>query len=932
MTDRSEHPQDSSEEEATTTRLLLLSQQGDNNDASDPSSSRSHREQEPAATIAAPPPSDGAAGGRQRLENSSSSAANHHISTKDEKVRVSGPHRLLKMKNKSSPLLRNSDPEPEEDLTSRSEGTNTTTVSASTFSARGIASASPSAPFVASARRADDGLLHQLDAADEHQQQQQQQLSTMLPNDDDIVQPSEFDRKPAAREKQAATVMMPPKSTDYQDYDDIDDLDGPGETPRAAAAVRSLGMRRYKAQLTGPRQQQQQQHRRASQDAPSSQGESVDFVYATSNAGARKSSVQDRGPAAEDEDFGLSVPGAHVVRGAGRDGFSVSMETSSYTETPTPSLTEAPSFIQGRPKARSEHLLQAELVENTESVIRGRIFNEAVQAEAVDESTAKRRERRRWMVAIVAAVVAASIAGGIVGSRRNQDSKSPVTLSTKSADATPSPFPSLAPSAAPSIVQRNDYCLTARGLKFQGLSEVIEDDLASATGKTDSIDCSEQVVGSIEKGRWYTFTGNGMPATVQLCADTEQVRTPLIVTGGCGNLSCHGDESLELITRDNNVTIATDNKNCTSLDRQLFLTTERVQYWILVYTNVTLLDDDLGAYRLTVSSNDMCENAFAVSMQRPVQTEQYEGSTLLATMDVGPVPSCVNSSADGPNAAPGVWYRWQGRGTWVNLDLTAENNTEISVFQGPCGSLECVKGEYDSPKLHRTVAWFAEENETYVLLVRGRTPDDRGSFKLGVSERAKISQCEQGDKLGPASADFHGSFLDADVPRGGIASVSCSSNGKVSGVWYKLVGSGYEVSFPFPSIALSDRSFCWIFSSCFMALCQVNLHVCKSLPNTAKISVYNGTSCNDATCRVDIVDNGCGNSMQRNGTTWFAGENATYFVFVYDFGAGSFIVSFEPLLPSAAPFANPTTSPTPNPTPPPTPSLPGGMNRRRRRR
>lgn len=76
------------------------------------------------------------------------------------------------------------------------------------------------------------------------------------------------------------------------------------------------------------------------------------------------------------------------------------------------------------------------------------------------------------------------------------------------------------------------------------------------------------------------------------------------------------------------------------------------------------------------------------------------------------------------------------------------------------------------------------------------------------------------------------------------------------------------------------------------------------------ISVYSGSSCDDASC-LDITDYGCGSATQRRGTAWLANASVTYFVFVHDFeGAGDFVLNFERLSPSPAPSSIPSMQPS----------------------
>jgi len=102
---------------------------------------------------------------------------------------------------------------------------------------------------------------------------------------------------------------------------------------------------------------------------------------------------------------------------------------------------------------------------------------------------------------------------------------------------------------------------------------------------------------------------------------------------------------------------------------------------------------------------------------------------------------------------------------------------------------------------------------------------------------------------------------------------------------------------------------------------QVNLNVCNSTGFNATISVYAGTSCDDAECLDNIVDYGCRDSGQRSGVTWTALELVNYFVFIHNFdGVGDFVLQLEQFAPSSAPSMAPTEEPVPTTFPSSRPS------------
>jgi len=202
-----------------------------------------------------------------------------------------------------------------------------------------------------------------------------------------------------------------------------------------------------------------------------------------------------------DTDSGATTqtqPGSVAVRGPGAiEGGSESFDDEEYQIPPiippaeTDGATESDftdSITLSRPQDSSSALLfKAELVDEEE--VRQRILREAVptEAEVVDETEAKKRERRRMLLLALAVIVSiAAVAGGIAGSQKSSRSSPENAASTR-----PSKSPSMAPSPAPSSERRNDDCLEAKQLEFRNI-EVDENSLANATNDLDDIECIDE--------------------------------------------------------------------------------------------------------------------------------------------------------------------------------------------------------------------------------------------------------------------------------------------------------------------------------------------------------------------------------------------------------------------------------------------------------
>jgi len=410
---------------------------------------------------------------------------------------------------------------------------------------------------------------------------------------------------------------------------------------------------------------------------------------------------------------------------------------------------------------RSAMLLHAEVVED-ENDVRDRILKDAVQAEVVDESKAKRR--RILCGVLLVCLVAATVGGAVAGTLGRDPPPLP---------ASPTMAPTIAPSFSPSGILRNDICEDATRVKVNGGTQLLFDDLGSATPDSDVIQCLEDDPSPIQ-GRWYTFRGNGLAMTINLCTSSGQIRTPLILTGRCGELSCINDFGTNFRT---NVT-----SSCVILE-QVFFTSEDTQYWIYVYSNTDLIDE--ASYRLSVSSNDVCLSALGIDPSGG--RARLRGSTEFATTDAA--ASCTASPSV---VARGVWFRWQGSGTLVELD-TCDNNafaTELTVYKGDCDNLECVSTEYGKCGDQSRAVWFAEEGEIYHVLLHGSSQGSKGPFTLTATATKAYTRCEFADVLDVTIQSYTGSSLDAEFPSGPIAG-ACGSG---VGVWYSFVGTGSAVS------------------------------------------------------------------------------------------------------------------------------------------
>jgi hypothetical protein len=131
--------------------------------------------------------------------------------------------------------------------------------------------------------------------------------------------------------------------------------------------------------------------------------------------------------------------------------------------------------------------------------------------------------------------------------------------------------------------------------------------------------------------------------------------------------------------------------------------------------------------------NDACADAIPLNIDQIV-----EGTTIGATSRGE--PACGGASAS--NAAD-VWYSVQGSGQQLYATTCTDNtainggyDTQLSVFSGSCGQLQCIGGNDDDNSsgtcnLKSGVRFSATPGTSYLIMVHGYS-SSRGDFALQV--------------------------------------------------------------------------------------------------------------------------------------------------------------------------------------------------------
>ncbi len=248
----------------------------------------------------------------------------------------------------------------------------------------------------------------------------------------------------------------------------------------------------------------------------------------------------------------------------------------------------------------------------------------------------------------------------------------------------------------------NDDCVDAIQLNC---GDVINGSTSSATSETDG--CYDDYTSN---GVWYTFTGNGLDWTISLCGSSYDTYLSLYEGPDCSTLTC----------------IDANDDDCGTQSQLTDVpTTPGTIYWILVKGYNT----QSGDYTLTVSSeapaNDDCADAIAIT---PGTTN---GTTNCSNIDA--VALCGTATAP---TAGGVWYTFT---TTCSSNITASlctgttYNSQISVFDGTCGALNCIAGNDDFCTTQSEATWAGAGGTTYYILVHG-SGTETGDFVLNLTQ------------------------------------------------------------------------------------------------------------------------------------------------------------------------------------------------------
>mmetsp|Transcript_8770 Transcript_8770/g.22037 ORF Transcript_8770/g.22037 Transcript_8770/m.22037 type:complete len:1589 (+) Transcript_8770:253-5019(+) len=153
------------------------------------------------------------------------------------------------------------------------------------------------------------------------------------------------------------------------------------------------------------------------------------------------------------------------------------------------------------------------------------------------------------------------------------------------------------------------------------------------------------------------------------------------------------------------------------------------------------------------------------------------------------VPSCGYS---GYHTAPGVWFTVEGTGEMLVASTCGSEGdleTEISVFSGGCGGLQCVGGTGEDLPCGPTgeVSWESIEGAIYHIYISGRG-NRKGDFVLNLSQRLRYDGYSCNTSL---PLDLTLPSIKSDTTFAPSESINvCPGFDAVRGVWHSFVGTG----------------------------------------------------------------------------------------------------------------------------------------------
>lgn len=388
---------------------------------------------------------------------------------------------------------------------------------------------------------------------------------------------------------------------------------------------------------------------------------------------------------------------------------------------------------------------------------------------------------------------------------------------------------------------------------------------AIITGSTAAAvtDESFDVCGSISvngAGVWYALQGKGRPLSLSTCFGSSYDTQISIYEGDdCSSLKC-------VEGNDQRTNCGRDGSHLT------FLAEQGTSYFIFVHG----LRRANGVFTLSIEEvviNSQCTSATRINDTDPNGEVTFFGSTKYSSVDDS-LEDCLT-----PITSPGVWYIFQPVSTRFVQARVDDFSSEVSVFLGPCDSLQCLAASQVG-----TAMWTATAGIEYLIFVHGEGKQT-ADFSLTIlaggllrpSGNVTNNECILALQLFVPTSD-NPILTQASTALGVVADVpGCGSLSESSakGMWYYVVGNGSGMQ---ASTCDTDTGF------------------------VAQVTVYQG-DCLNLTC-INGGDQNCGD---QSAVAWYGEVGVPYYILVQGIDEsreGDFTLKLEAVLPEVSKDCN----------------------------
>ncbi len=229
-----------------------------------------------------------------------------------------------------------------------------------------------------------------------------------------------------------------------------------------------------------------------------------------------------------------------------------------------------------------------------------------------------------------------------------------------------------------------------------------------------------------------------------------------------------------------------------------------------------------------------------------------------------------------------LWYYIDGNGRRMSASTLAEketldsSDTQVLVFAGSCGNLECIGGSDQLSASHGSVGWFAETNRRYYVVVKGFRKSDEGVFTLTLDTLTENDTCDEATIIGLLESPVFGSTRNSKIDD--LASQCEEDDANAPSSWFRFEGDGSVM--------------------CASILTEESLR-----PNfSVTLAIFEGQSCVDLSCKQKSFPSD-EEPWITSGVSFVADEGTSYYAVVRgekDEYEGDFVLDLHQTPPNGA--------------------------------